>query len=267
MRKINHLLALAFALFAGNLVAADRPYEYFVADARGQIEIGPDGTVLDAELSSDLGEVKKDVLAQIRQWRFEPIIEEGRPVIAIAQLRVKLIAATERASKQTRLGFLDVRFADPPKMEREARREHLRRMTPPRYPVDALRDNVGADLQLLLEVDEQGKVINAGVEQALLTFAGSPSQRSAERHLKRISAAAIESARQWQIPMADGAGRVRVPVSFQFGNGAWRRALPMEVSREPWMVLDKEARVSVIDEAGDLASNRFRLTTELPAAL
>jgi len=79
-------------------------------------------------------------------------------------------------------------------------------LNPPKYPPAALRECVGGEVILIIDVDANGGVTNVSVEKS-----------SRNRDLDR---SAMDAARKWRFNPsvrngAKAAGRVRVPVNFQ----------------------------------------------------
>ena len=96
MRHPAFLLAAGLALAASPAFAADP--EYLVEEAAGTITVAPDGSVADVRIGERdrIGEAASAGLeAQVRTWRFEPVIEAGRAVQAKAYLRVSLVVVQE----------------------------------------------------------------------------------------------------------------------------------------------------------------------------
>jgi protein TonB len=79
-------------------------------------------------------------------------------------------------------------------------------MNPPQYPVAALRECVGGEVVVVVDVDASGNVTNVAVEKS-----------SRNRELDR---SATDAAHNWRFNPSvrngtKAAGRVRVPINFK----------------------------------------------------
>ena len=95
MKILAVLLALALA---PAVQAEETPATLTVAPtyeitASGDLEIGPDGRVHHYELDQSQPAPIEAALAKgIAQWRFAPVLVEGRPVIAVTRMRMRIAA-------------------------------------------------------------------------------------------------------------------------------------------------------------------------------
>ena len=94
-------------------------------------------------------------------------------------------------------------------------------LAPPKYPADAVANQVSGKVVLLVDVAADGSVLHAEVEKS--EPAGVFDQ------------AALDAARDWKIEpaMKNGkpvAGRVRIPVDFDASRGGEKSGAPMKVS-------------------------------------
>lgn len=266
MRQILSILLaiLGFSLALPHARAEGRDAETWIADSRGRIVIATDGSVSEVSFDRTFGSGIDEALAgQIRAWRFEPVLEQGRPVEAIAHMDLRLTAEFE-GSRQGKVSIASARFVDPPAATgAKARDLGWKR---PVYPKRALQSGHGALLSLRIEVDEAGRVVNVGGESSWLTGpALSPKQR--ERMLERFIAAARRAVLDWQMPppAETGSRSYSVPINFLVGQPGtvWRQARWVALPPEPWMLALDGSTIAELDEHGRPARRDLRLLTEL----
>lgn len=253
------LLAATLAVGHGAAAQGDAEFELRI---EGRIEIGPDGRVIEYDIDEDETSepVESLVAAAVSRWRFEPIIEDGRPVIGVTEMRLQLAAVPLEEDYQLRID--SVAFG--PESER---------LTPPRYPERLLREDVGGKVVLVLRVMPDGHVARVHVERVGLTRDGRGGDPA--RWRTALGEAAAEAAMQWSFDgfeIVDGNPRgsdVRIPVEFSIGErGEWTELAQHrgESTPAPWLDVPQ---VAAADEGssgpavtGPLDS-RFRLKTKV----
>jgi TonB family protein len=255
MRILGSVLSLFLAMPAlASDTKAPAPLELSV---HGQIEIGPDGSVLSHQLDKRLNPAVRALVARnVERWRFEPITENGRPVIASTRMVLEL-SALPLGDDDLQLRVDDVRFGIP--AERGPR-------TAPIYPRDAIKQRLGARVLLALQLDEAGKVIAAHPYQTSLSSELSGSR--AQRMRQLFETATLKAAQDWQFTPAErvaGAAvgaSVKVPVDFRIGIGGWQSYVPGPLSPAPWMESSAQATGNDAElQDGELVAldSRFRL--------
>ncbi len=258
------LLILSFASLAAPVPAVQPEYSMQVT---GEIEIAPDGSVHGYKLDNGLKpKVRELVAANIDSWKFEPILVDGRAVIAKTRLRMMLEAVPVKEGY--RLKVSSVWFGEPTRTSL---------MNPPRYPQDAARADLGARVVLVLKLDAAGNVVAAHPEQTSLST--KVSGKLADKWRKLFERASIDSASSWKFDVPeiiDGtpaqSSSIRVPVDFIMGSGGldqWRAYLPGPVTPAPWL----ERQALVAEAAGNLGNgemqpldSRFKLKTNVIGA-
>jgi TonB family protein len=228
----------------------------------GTIEVGPDGKVLDYRLEESLSDsVANAVGANIRSWQFEPVLVDDRPVIATTRLRLQL-EAEAADDGDYRLRVANVWFGEP---------ERPHAMAAPRYPRDAAAAGVGGKVVMVLRLDEEGNVADVHAEQTSLSI--DPGSKRASRFARQLEQASLAAARDWKFritEMVNGeqiGGSVRVPVTFQMGNGRWASLMEGPRTPAPWVV--DQALAGQDDDAvpgeDDLQplDSRFKLRTQV----
>ncbi len=258
-------LLLTFAL---PLVAADAPQDAMLEMAvGGTIDIGPDGTVVAHTLDRGLSPaIEKLVAASVTGWRFEPIVENGKPVIASTRMNLTL-KAVPVDDDNMRLQVSSAWFGSP-KIDQV-------QMTAPRYPSRAIKQGIGATVMLILRLDDQGQVIAAHPYQTSLSVR-MPDLRAAKWR-KVFEEASIKAAMRWKYPIGEWIGGVAVestvlaPFTYTVSSGntqasGWQAYVPGPISPAPWV--DESALADVNTDtikSGDAVAlgSRFRLTNKL----
>lgn len=259
-------LSIAFAATAqsGQMPAdqkpADRKLEYSIT-ATGEIEIAADGSVRDyrfdnkRELKPGLAQALD---ARIRDWRFEPIVVDGRAVIAKTRLRVMLEA--QPAGDEYLLRIANVYFGEP---------ERGSRLRPPQYPATAVRSGLGAKVILVLKLDDAGKVIEVHPEQTSLSL-HARTEAIAENWRAAFVKASVRAARHWTFDISEIINgepvgtSVRVPVEFflpDVSQNQWQAYVPGPYTPAPWVDVDALANRREDLGSGDMQSldSRFKL--------
>lgn len=257
MNLASRLIALLAGLvlcqfaWAGEVVAT--------LSASGKIRIGPDGKVLSHQIDEKVpAAVAEAISRNVATWTFEPILEDGKPVIA--ETRVHLgIEAIEHSADEVALRFASVWFGDLATAVRQKA---------PRYPMGAPEQGIQAQVMLALRLDEDGRVIDAHAYRT--RFAKDVSPRMAARYRARFERASIEAARQWQYSAEiskPGGVTVFAPIGYtlMFGEQSdWLVLGPGEIVPPPWpMDGPMPSEVETLPNGGAmLADQRIRLTRD-----
>jgi hypothetical protein len=247
---------------------AERPQAMYEMNATGEIEIGPDGSVHDYRLQSDLKPVIAAIVdKEVRSWKFEPILVEGKPVIGKTKLRLAL-SAVPAGADEYKLKIDNVWFGEP---------ERAQKMVPPKYPMNAVYANLDAKVVLVLKLDPEGQVIDVFPEQTSLSATGS--EPLVKRWRKVFEKASITAARKWKFNTTERVnGRameslVRVPVSFTLSDtrdtemeNKWNRFVPGPINPLPWVhpgSVAVERRDDLQDGEAQSLSSRFKLKDDV----
>lgn len=263
LRLLAVLLAAATAAPA---LAADAavPFTLYTARTSGTITVGPDGRVVDVDLEGEraLGRsVVEGYEAKIREWTFEPVLEDGKPVTARGFLSLALLAAREDESDEAVFGIRNVWFLEPPASGRGKPRGESASLQPPRYPAQALRAGAGAEVTLMLELAPDGQVLRVATEE--LSVLGMTPGMAPKGSVEAMVEAAESAAAGWRIP-AHGGGTVRVPVRFSTSAAGWQRLSPVAWTPAPWVTEARAMSAAVQDLSASGETSRLTLLTELP---
>lgn len=217
----------------------------------GTITVNPDGTVrgytLDQQDKLPPASIKV-VEATVPGWRFQPVLEDGKPSAAKTQMSIRIVAHPIDAQHAT-VRISGAAFGRDSAVAKEsaecANGACLTRRTavPPRYPVDALKNEVSGIVYLVQEIGRDGRVDQQAIRQVNLRDRGFPSE---ERQWRRsLAEAALKAGRDWtyNVPNSgENAGRdhwiVTIPVNFTlggiYGYGQWDPYIPGPVQEVSW---------------------------------
>ncbi len=261
-RLIAALLAclLAFSVHADDVLVT--------LDARGEIEIGPDGRVIAHRLDDRLrAPVARAIARTIDTWTFEPVLEDGKPIIAVTRMHL-VIEAIEQSTDAVALRLKHVWFGDQLKqVESKA----------PRYPTDALRAGLDAHVVLALRLDETGRVVDAHPFRT--SFAPGVTDGTAKRFRSRFEKASVEAALHWRYAAEvsrPGGVTVYAPVVFTISRnglsgtkGRWLAWEPGEAVQPPWLSAHTVGTYTpaLAEGTAMLADERIRLKTDAVGSL
>lgn len=239
---------------------AQKPQPTYEMEVKGEIAIGPDGAVSDYKLKGRLHPAIAAVVdKRVRAWTFEPILVDGKPVIATTRMRLAL-SATPAEGDRYALQVQNVSFGEP---------ERVGALPPPRYPAEAARASVGGKVVLLLRIDAQGNVVDVWPEQTSLTPNGDA--HGADKWRRKFEAVTMAAARHWKFNAGerfDGEAMdsvARVPVSYDMYGGSnahWNAFVPGPIRPAPWARADQSTvagRARLRDGEAQSLSSRFRL--------
>ncbi|WP_166636923.1 energy transducer TonB [Cognatilysobacter terrigena] len=252
-----------------------------VIDKQGRVAEYTPKTELPALLAERVGEMVKSV-------RFEPVEVDGKIVNAETTMRVA-VSAKKLDDGSMRLAIDNLTF--PPEKKESAApagQPTVIKRAPIRYPKEALRYELDADVLVALLIGPDGRVRDAAVQQsALVHRTGNP--REVAKALQIFEKAALQVLRQWEttpFALSDMPAHERVadgyiayvPVQFRIdrpmkggidGVGQWTLET-RTVKRVPaWAPVDAKAPQP---SASDLAqgeeggvNTRYRLAVPLAA--
>lgn len=267
--KMRMLMIAALALAWPMTALAVKPAADIEMEVGGKIAVGPDGLVRDYTLTSKLpAAVAELVERNVRSWKFEPILVDGKPVIAETRLRMVLHGTPVGEDSYT-LKVENVWFGEP---------ERAHDMKPPRYPAEAARAGLGAKVVLVLKLDADGNVVDVLAEQTSLDMR-THSEQVAEKWRRVFEQASVAAARKWKFTPGETVNGeavgslVRVPTTFRMGDsrkddsGKWQAYVPGPINPIPWVTEDSVASQAGRDrlQDGDTQplSSRFKLVGDV----
>lgn len=251
-----------------------------VIDKQGHVAVYTPKTELPAVIAERVAQMVKSV-------RFEPVEVDGRIVNAETTMRVA-VSAKKLDDGSMQLAIDNLTFPPEKTGAVPAGQPAVVKRAPVRYPEEALRYQLDADVLVALLIGPDGQVREAAVQQsALVHRAGNP--REVAKALQMFEKASLQAIRQWRttpfvasdMPEHARAGDgyiAYVPVQFRMGNpskgetdGVGRWTLETRtVKRVPtWVPVDAKAPQP---GASDLAqgeesgvNTRYRLAVPLAA--
>lgn len=261
MKILGFSIVLAMALLASGFSSAATDRSKLIAKAEmsmlvtGGIDMLPDGSVerYTIDHSEKLSQAVKQLIgAQVSQWRFEPVLVDGKPVAAHTSMSLRIVAKPvdeqnfnvriQSASFSGGKGGADERIS-------VLKRTSLGPM------VQALQSTGldAANLYLALKIGTDGKVLDLVVEQVNLPGLGT-NDKEMTRLRKVLGEATVKVVRQWTfaVPQREPEGEPywsgTLPVtfsmgaSFENGYGEWRAYIPGPCAPIPWRMQGGDGR-------------------------
>ena len=247
MKKL--ILGALFALASMSVQASSMKDVESSAVISGTIVVAKDGTVQAAAVDDPdrYGQAIADMVRDAAlQWRFEPVLRDGEPMVAKASMHVRVVLKkTDDGKYNARIKA--ARFGeDDPKVTDTLRSAEGNKKIMPGYPAAAARYSVQGTVYLSLRVDRSGHVAEAVAEQVNLGNIGP--ERLATRYRKLLADSALQAARQWTYVLPttgklvnEESWTVHIPVSFNLvsyraGSGpVWEAYVPGPYTPAPWI--------------------------------
>lgn len=257
---MSRLFLAVTLLFASTTAQAAEPPQRYEAIADGTLIIEPDGRVGEVTLPDALEEpLRSKFLAQMRAWKFRPIVEDGAPVRARAHLVARLFLEERPDGDGLSAGISQVQFVDPPSGDSKPSN-----LTPPRYPRALASRGIGGEVVLAVETDASGKVERVAVRRGTLYV--RRDEMRAPRHetsFAELVRASERAALQWTLPNCQGACDfpIRYVISRVDAKPFWLPVIDIPVTPAPWVPSAADARQ--LTAAGDAPSMRFELLSPI----
>jgi hypothetical protein len=267
-RLTARVLAISFAVSAS---AAEKNAVYEM-DAVGEVQIATDGSVSDYRLKSTMTPLIAGLVDRgVRAWHFEPVLLDGKPVVAKTAMRIHLRCIPVDADNY-KIEVNNVIFGEPQKQA------HVQ---PPRYPDTAIRSHVGAKVLLYVKLDDQGNVVAAEPYQTNLDVR-TRSDFEAQGFRKLFEEASVRAARNWHYDITETINGKKmgtiamVPLVFSLHemgtrrpstDGQWKGYVPgpihdSELGREA-KVGDGSQFATLGDGEAQPLNSRFRLRDDV----
>lgn len=236
--------------------------------ATGTITVNPDGTVRGYTLDKQ-DKLPPPVVGLISQtlsrWTFRPVMADGKPVPAEADMSLRIVAHQKDDDHAT-ARIVGAKFGcDAGREPRSAECSANEWVTPlrrakPGYPANLAMAEVGGIVYVVLEVGKDGHVTNSAVRQANLRARMGPHDSDVAR--TEFSEVSLAAARKWTF-RAPTRGReaakdhwvLVVPVVFSARRaddvqyGEWMACMPGPIRVIPWAQDHGKASLSGSDDA------------------
>lgn len=239
---------------------------FYSLSADGAVQIGPDGRVSDYRMEGNLQPAVADLVKRaVMGWQFDPIVVDGKPVVAKTAMHL-VLRAEPAAGKDDEFSvhIQSIHFGNPVRRGKG---------TAPQYPRAAASARLGAYVMLSARLDENGHVAEVVPYQTSLD-AHAPTEKQAGKWRSLFEKAAIKAARTWQFDLTevvDGratGGYVAIPVQFFMSNtrnpgNDWRGYEAGPVNPPPWAAALQDQRVAQSSEGATSTSSRFHLKDDV----
>lgn len=207
---MRHLLMLAAMLCAPVIAAtppAAVPTAPVVRSFAAHAHVSEDGTVASVDVAPDVPAPLVDIVRQaVQSLGFQPATVDGVPAASRTAVVVTLQLTPGEAGSLT-ASVVDVERAKV-------------RMSPPRYPREALVDRISGRVLVDLAVLPDGRVdmANSRVSEVQLSRFGAESRRG-RVYAQQLSASVLEAVAGWVVQVEEVAGvaqptRIETPVLF-----------------------------------------------------
>jgi hypothetical protein len=209
---------------------------------RGKIDIRPDGSVNHYAITdaAKIPAAVRGILArQIPQWKFEPVLVDGKAVEAHADATVRIVAKPDGDSYLA--GIQGAQFFGGARDG--STRLSVREQTPTlSYPSSAR--GMSADVYITLKIGRDGKALDAIVRKVDLNASASDAQMATSR--TALAESTLATVRQWTFNVPTRGKRADLPywigtllVTFNYTGrevpyGHWRPYLPGPCTEAPW---------------------------------
>ena len=253
---------LTWLVLAGSAQAARVPDEFDATlFVEGEVSVSDVGRVtayrIDTKVDAQVQALLDRVVAR---WLFEPMRIDGTPIAFDTSMRVTLRGQAKDGEMVVRVQDVVFTGSNVVKQgqafDRSIRAVH---MTPPRFPLDAMRAGLQGQTVIALRVDRYGQVIDAAVSHTDLV-GRSTSEKTLARARAPLERAALNALRQWRFELSgqaipEGAAdtSVLVPVVYsmsrQPGDKGW-----IEPGRWSYVTLGQKQPIPWLRE-GEIAAS------------
>ncbi|MEW9573035.1 energy transducer TonB [Rhodanobacter sp. Si-c] len=274
------MLGTALAIAAITAQAATQQNVESSAVVNGTIVLAKDGTVQTAAIDNPAkyGQPIADMVRKAAmQWRFQPVLRDGQPVVAKASMHARVVLK-QMPDGNYNAHIKGVTFGDYDSNDTDTlHNAESNKRIPPHYPEAAILAHVQGTVYLALRVDHSGHVTDAVAEQVNLGNIGRDNLLKEYRDI--LADAALRAARHWTytVPTTGRLARqdswtVHVPATFsmkengvaEFDSGVWHAYVPGPYTPAPW-VNKPDAGAADALASGDLQTDGAG-PTPLPAS-
>ncbi|WP_266172147.1 energy transducer TonB [Dyella subtropica] len=238
----------------------------------GWVVVAPDGHVQSHELNKQ-EQLPPEVVDLIRRstvnWRFEPVMLDGKPVAAKAKMSLRVVAKREDGGDNFAARVAGATFGEPGAADPVT----YKNGGAPKYPEQAMRGRVSGTVYLLVRVDRSGKVADVAAEQVNLEVVDSDKRMQAWRGV--LADASIKAARKWtyNVPTSgphanDDSWIIRVPIAYHMleagqsdadNYGRWQTYIPGPKEPVPWLSKYPQANDDKGNATDALADNGLHM--------
>lgn len=191
------------ALFLSSPALADtQKLKTVVGKIYGDITISEVGMV-SAVTFNNIKDAKIAALleSQVKKWEFHPMLVNGRPQLAEAGFSMDIFITQDLVTNKTTEIVLDDVTVMPTVLELSAQeKSDTSKRFYPQYPSNAYSMNLGARLNVAVEINADGSVERAAVKEfAYLNFGKGSASKVPAYVQKEFSERSINAAKKWRI--------------------------------------------------------------------
>lgn len=238
---LRTIVLLSALLACPTLCGANKDVELRLQVA-GTIGIDETGAVDTFEVETALTPAIREVVDRgVRRWRFEPIIDSGRPVKAQTRLSLTLVAVQDGDGYRLRID--DAYFGSLQSLGDQLTKH------PVHYPRNALRRRLGARVVLAARTDPSGKI--SEVHSYQVSLSTDMPERAAREWREEFYRAARAAVLQWQLDPVElingnsAGSTLLIPIMFKLrtlegrrreadSGSVWQTLVPGPVALPPW---------------------------------
>lgn len=250
------IVAVLLLAFASTTTHAKE--QQWVAKINGRMTVDLYGNPKNIILEDDLNDrdFRQLLVSHISKWTFYPVTVNAEPVETSVPITFNVIAIIGSDRKLKKIEFDDIRLGSSSIEDEINARNPIKPTIQPAftYPVKAMRNNVEAIVDVVLDIGADGTVKNADVYEIALINADYALPKDLES-MFRTSALRTAKKYRWtpqELAARDCAeGCIRLlPVTFVMpGRNSWKSYLPMPVKPIPWVIASELEDADTLDQS------------------
>ena len=238
-------------------------------DVDAEIVVGQDGSVRNIDVDESVAPgVAALVKKAVMQWRFEPIVRDGKPIMAKTGMSLDLAATKAGAGYMLRIER--VLFV--------TSRSKPVQFVLPQMPRSAMSSGTAFDVLAAMRVDAQGNVVDA----ALLSLVLHGGNNHPPKHLREdMASEMVRALKRSKFKPADVAAGERgddtfyLPLDYRIGRGRGQALSIGERFRDatpvPWLTPEQQPKLIDMPESKGglpvaMAERDVRLSTKVVGA-
>jgi hypothetical protein len=271
MQRRSAILTVILAACAQSCAMAQSGRAALEMEAAGEVQIAPDGHVSDYRLRSKLTPAIADLVDHaVRGWEFEPVLVDGKAVVAKTEMQLRLRAEPVGVQEEFKIRVVQVNLGGS---------RHADRVQKPNYPEEAQHRGIGAKVLLALRLDDNGDVVEAQAYQTSLDQRAR-SENQAEHFRRLFEQASLVAARHWHFDQSETVNgkavgsSVMTPIVYSLTgsgreahDGQWNAYIAGPVHPVPWLnekqVADNHGMDTLKDGDAMTLDSRFRLKSDV----
>ncbi len=215
MKRI--FVCLALALLGASQIQAKKvlpKHEFFQASIQGQLLLKQDGSVDAVTLKTESPQnLQTLMLGILHKWQLDYVAPEGQAFPVEINFHLISRARFDDAGELESVELVRPTFFAATSPENTDPMSFVITITPPEYPVFGLVRDMGAELLLVVSIDDRGLAKEVWIEDVLITSPGA-SALSERLFLKEAIKSVRAATKKWRFDPNSVHRSVRVPVTF-----------------------------------------------------